>query len=311
MKVSVAIESYINDIRLEQNLSIKTISEYKRMLSLYEEYLMINKVYKIEWVKFDTIQKYYSYLNYHFKYSQDSIYLHMSVIRSLHKYIHYRYDIKNEAEYVELPKRPERLPIFLSRSDIEVLSDHYKNDLNDFDQVLNKTIIECLYGLGLRVSELTKLQVNRINFTGGYIMVTGKGNKDRYVPIPAQTLDQMIFYFENVRPKYNTNNSKLFLVNKFGRPVTNSYVQIMIKTAASECKLKKGITPHKLRHTYATHLMENGADIRTIQELLGHSSINTTTIYTHCDTERLKNSYFDAMNKNFQSHNDSCLKLST
>ena len=309
MKTKLAINAYLEYIKTNQNYSEKTVQEYTRLLKGYEEFLELNKVYRIEFVNEDILDRYSSYLRY--KYSDDSIYLYKLVVKNLHRFIHFRYDIPNVAEFLPLPKRPQRLPVYCTRVEIEELLEYYHNNPNDIEQTLNKTIIEALYGLGIRVSELTNLDWKRVDLTNGKVIVNGKGDKDRIIPIPSKTLRQMKYYFENIRPMCLKKKSNYFFVTKHGSQISKSYVEIMIKTVVSNLKLRKQITPHKIRHTYATHLLEGGADIRTIQELLGHSSINTTVIYTHCDTNRMKNIYFDAMNKNFTSHNSNLMKLST
>ena len=161
------------------------------------------------------------------------------------------------------------------------------------EDLFNHTLLETIYGLGLRVSECVNLKTNQVNLEDGFVKILGKGNKERLMPIPDKTLEIMKRYFQTLRPLWQKKNSNYFFLNKKGNPTYSEYVEKMLRETNIKANIKKHITPHKLRHSYATHLLQGGADLRVIQELLGHSDISTTEIYTHVDSERLKKTYMD------------------
>ena len=163
----------------------------------------------------------------------------------------------------------------------------------DPDELFDHTIIETIYGLGLRVSECCSLKTNQVNLDDGFVKIIGKGKKERLIPIPDRTKKLMKEYYAKLRPSWQKKNTNLFFINQHGRKIYSEYVEKMLKENVYKAGIKKGITPHKLRHSYATHLLEGGADLRVIQELLGHSDISTTEIYTHVEAERLKRAYLD------------------
>jgi site-specific recombinase XerD len=171
---------------------------------------------------------------------------------------------------------------------MSVFDDEISQDL------LDHTILETIYGLGLRVSECCNLKTNQINLTDGFVKILGKGNKERVIPIPDTTRRLMQQYASNLRGLWLKKSTNRFFINHLGKPIYSEYVEKMLRNTNIKAGIKKHLTPHKLRHSYATHLLEGGADLRVIQELLGHSDISTTEIYTHVESERLKESYLKA-----------------
>ncbi len=188
----------------------------------------------------------------------------------------------NPCTTVAAPKTGRRLPVVLSLAEIESIIDYI--DLSRNEGHRNKAIIEVLYGCGLRVSELTTLRLTDYFPDEGFIRVTGKGNKQRLVPVGSHAIHALDLYFPwrnslNIPP----NATDYMFLNRYGRPLTRNMVFIMIKEQAEKAGIKKIISPHTFRHSFATHMIENGADLRVVQEMLGHSSILTTEIYTHID----------------------------
>ena len=186
---------------------------------------------------------------------------------------------------IEQPKLPKKLPKVVSVKEIESM---LNDNLNDMQSV----IIELLYGCGLRVSELVNLKIADINIKSKYLQCTGKGSKDRIVPIGSKAIKALKKYFlmrEYIMKKYNLDYADL-LVSEEGKKVTRQDVYNFIHEEGK--KFHKGISPHTLRHSFATHLIENGADLRVVQELLGHSDVSTTQLYTHISKKRLKEVYF-------------------
>ena len=162
---------------------------------------------------------------------------------------------------------------------------------DDPKQELNRTILELIYACGLRISELCSLTVAQVQLETGILRILGKGNKERIVPIPNQVVKDLDHYLNLIRPIWNQHKTNTFFINHLGNRITARSIQLLLKQKAMECGFQKDITPHSLRHTYATHLLQAGADLRIIQELLGHSNIKTTEIYTHVQNRQLFEAY--------------------
>lgn len=213
----------------------------------------------------------------------------LSGIRAFYKYLLMEDLIKdNPTTLLEGPKLRRKLPDVLHVNEIDQLFsaiDHSKAD-----GVRNRAILETLYGCGLRVTELVSLKISNLYFDVGFIKVTGKGNKERLIPIGSEAIKHINFYRQGVRSKLNIRNGfedTLFL-NRNGSMLTRVYIFMMIKALAIKAGIKKSISPHTFRHSFATHLVEGGADLRAVQEMLGHESIITTEIYTHLDSDFLR-----------------------
>ncbi|MBR9859896.1 site-specific tyrosine recombinase XerD [bacterium] len=194
----------------------------------------------------------------------------------------------NPLQMVETPKLDKKLPEVLSHEEIMAIIGEI--DLSKPAGERDKTIIMILYGCGLRVSELTALKINDIFFDEGFIKVVGKGNKERLVPIGKQTLNQIKYYIEAFRAKQKSSSESggVLILNQRGSALSRVYVFKMLQKLAAQAGIKKKISPHTLRHSFATVLIEGGADLRAVQQMLGHESITTTEIYTHLDRSYLK-----------------------
>ena len=212
-------------------------------------------------------------------------------IRNFHHFLSFKYDINDPSFAIQVSKSIKRLPIYCTVAEVDELMNTFKKTKED---LFNKAILETIYGCGLRVSECCNLLISQVNLNDGFLKILGKGNKERIVPIPQRTNDVMSYYFSNIRPLWLNGSTNSFYINKYGKHIYPEYVEKMLKNALKNTKISKNITPHKLRHSYATHLLEGGADLRSIQELLGHSDISTTEIYTHVETQRLKNTYLNS-----------------
>ena len=290
MKTTFAIEDYKSFMQYCGWYSVETLDHYMTYIKDYYKFLQFKKAYEIENITKNMVQDYSIRMIESLTF--DASYKRITVAKNFHHFLAYKYDYPDISNYLFLPQRPKRLPVYCSHDEMESLINYYDNssDIN----ALNRTIIEMLYGLGVRVSELSNLDINKINFKDGMLRVIGKGDKERIIPIPSETQKQMEYYMNNVRPKWNKRKLKYFLVNHLGNQVNIQYMGMLVRTTANSLKIKKHITAHKIRHTYATHLLEGGADLRVIQELLGHSSISTTQIYTHVDGELMKKEYLKA-----------------
>lgn len=193
------------------------------------------------------------------------------------------------AEMLDLPVRPRHLPDVLSDEDITKIQATF--DLSLPDQFRNNVIVEVLYGCGLRVSELVNLKMSNIYEDEGMLQVIGKGDKERWVPINARALEMMEMYIHTVRVHYDIKpgEEKFVFINRLGRHLSRNYVFMFLQQAVKDAGLNKHVSPHSLRHSFATELVENGADLRAVQEMLGHESISTTEIYTHLTRDALRN----------------------
>ena len=218
----------------------------------------------------------------------------ISGLRSFYDYLIFEnYCESNPLERIEAPKIGRKLPDTLSVKDIDLIVAAV--DLSKAQGERNRAIIETLYSCGLRVSELTELKISDLFFEEGFIKVTGKGNKQRFVPIGSLTQKYINLYKDHVRVQMKIEpafNDTLFL-NRRGKQLSRAMIFTIVKTLALEAGIQKNISPHTFRHSFATHLLENGADLRAIQMMLGHESITTTEIYMHVDKSHLK----DAMLK--------------
>ncbi len=193
------------------------------------------------------------------------------------------------AEMLDLPIRPQHLPDVLTDEEITKIQATF--DLSLPDQYRNNVIIEVLYGCGLRVSELVNLKMSNIYADEQMLQVIGKGNKERWVPINPRALDLIDTYIHNVRVHYDIKpgEEKFIFINRLGRHLSRNYVFMFLQQAVENAGINKHVSPHSLRHSFATELVENGADLRAVQEMLGHESISTTEIYTHLTRDALRN----------------------
>lgn len=224
----------------------------------------------------------------------------ISGIRAFYKYLVIENLISEDpTELLEMPKIGRKLPQVLSKEEIEKMIDVI--DLSHPLGERNKAIIETLYGCGLRVSELTNMKLNDLFPEEGYLIIVGKGNKQRLVPVSPKVLEQISRYKNHVRvhfPIKHGHENFLFL-NQNGRRLTRAMIFTIIKRTGDMAGIKKTISPHTFRHSFATHLVENGADLRAVQDMLGHAFITTTEIYTHIDREYLRDNIlrFHPLNK--------------
>jgi len=213
----------------------------------------------------------------------------LSGIKSFYKYLLVEDLIKNNpAELLESPKKQRKLPDTLSILDINKLIEAI--DLSRPDGARNKAIIEVLYSCGLRVSELTELKLSNLYLDIEFVKVLGKGSKERLVPMGGEAIKALKIWIENVRVHIPIKKGEedLVFLNRRGSRLSRVYIFMLIKQLAELAGIKKSISPHTLRHSFATHLVEGGADLRAVQEMLGHESITTTEIYTHLDREYLR-----------------------
>ena len=283
------IENFSNFLKFERNFSDNTLDAYIRDIkkfSLYAEKNLENS--KPKSITYEDLQE-YLILQSKQKISERTQARWISSIKSFFKYL-LEEEIRddNPATLLEGPKLGLYLPDTLSVEDVERITKNI--NLSTDLGVRNQCMVEVLYGCGLRVSELIELKISDINFKEGFLKVEGKGQKVRYVPLAKYTSHLIKNYIENVRinNKINKKYEDNLFLNSRGSSMSRVIVFIIIKELAEKAGIRKNISPHTFRHSFATHMLQNGADLRFIQEMLGHSSITTTEIYTHLNTEELR-----------------------
>lgn len=276
-------------LRFERNFSENTLDAYVRDIKKLKEYAeedLENTGPDV--ISYDNLQEYIFTLSKQ-KFSERSQARWISSIKAFFKFLledEFRED--NPSALLEGPKLGLYLPDTLSLSDINKIIDAI--DISSDLGQRNHCIIEVLYGCGLRVSELIDVKISNINFKENYIKVVGKGNKTRFVPLAHYTAGLLQIYIKEIRSKIKINkkHEDILFLNSRGTSMSRVIVFLIIKELTDKAGVSKKISPHTFRHSFATHLMQNGADLRFIQEMLGHSSITTTQVYTHLKTEELR-----------------------
>lgn len=276
------LENYRNYLKYERAYSDNTVGAYMNDLNKYEEFL------KKDILESDTedLEKYLKYI----KNSESTTVAHK--ITSIKSY--FNYNIKrgivsvNPADKVSRPKLTKHLPEYLTEEEVGKLLDVEVKSPYDYR---NKTILELLYSSGIRISELVNIKTPNYDSEECLIRIMGKGSKERIVPLGDYAVNIMNDYMNNYRPLINKKHTDYVFINNRGDKISRQFIFKVIKKEALKKGIKKDISPHTLRHTFATHLLKNGADLRIIQELLGHENISTTQIYTHVTNNKLKSDY--------------------
>ncbi len=287
MKWQQAVTDYKNYLRIERGLSENSISNYSLDINKLINWLDENAISTSpEAISEEVVQQFiYSIAKEVNPKSQSRI---ISGLRGFFNYLIFEeYRNTNPLELIESPKIARKLPDTLSLSEINTLIAAI--DLSKPQGERNRAILETLYGCGLRVSELINLKISDLFFEEGFIKVTGKGDKQRFVPIGGITVRYIDLYRNEIRKHQDihpTANDTLFL-NRRGKPLTRAMIFTIVKQLAEKAAIRKNVSPHTFRHSFATHLLERGADLRAIQQMLGHESITTTEVYTHIDKSHL------------------------
>jgi integrase/recombinase XerD len=284
------IIEYKNFLKLKRSLSDNSISAYVNDINKLTSFLKLENKESIQFSDIDSkiIQKFVEYI-YNLgisSYSQARI---ISGVKSFFNYLLIEEKIKlNPTQLIESPKLDKKLPDTLNIDDIEnILS---SIELNSFEGVRNRAIVETLYSCGLRVSELINLSYQNLYLDIGFIKVIGKSSKERLVPIGSSAIKYITIYDKDYRKniKVKAGNDGFLFLNRRGSKISRNMIFIIIKKIAQKLNLEKKISPHTFRHSFATHMIEGGADLRAVQEMLGHESITTTEIYTHLNKEYLR-----------------------
>ena len=282
------IEGFIHYLAVERGLANNTLLAYKRDLAKYVCFLERDGIRAPEKVARQKIAD-YIYQQKKEGLQVTSICRSLAAIKMFHRFlVRERFSPEDPTALVDTPKIWQRVPDVLSQS--EVLAMIKVSGEKQWQQIRDHAIIELLYASGMRVSELVDLRVENINFEVGYIRCIGKGSKERLVPIGRQARAAVRQYLDDVRPGLlrGENPPNVFL-SRLGTRLSRQSVWKLIKHYALKAGVRKTIKPHTLRHSFATHMLERGADLRSVQEMLGHADISTTQVYTHVDRERLRN----------------------
>jgi len=285
-----AVHSFINYLIVEKGLSGNTIEAYRNDIVLFRKFLELEKV-KLRAVGEETVTRYVAFL-FNAGYSPRSIMRFCSSLRHMYKFMTEEGMIpENPTDVLETPRAFRLLPKYLTDAEVETLL-----SLPDVETPFgqrDKAMIELLYATGLRVSELINLKINDLNMAECFLITFGKGAKERLVPFTDTARDWVEHYLNNGRiSTLNGKESYVLFLNRFGNALTRQGFWKILKAYGREIGIADKLSPHTLRHTFATHLLEHGADLRAVQMMLGHSSITTTEIYTHISMERLKQVYF-------------------
>lgn len=282
-----SIKEFKTYLKIERSLSANTVDSYLRDVKKLARFAKEKKLEELNISKND-IKDFIAEINKEgiSARSQSRV---ISGIKAFYKYLILEDYIKvNPTELIESPKIGMKLPDTLSISEIDTLISAI--DLSHPQGERNRAILEVLYSCGLRVSELINLKLSNIRFKEGYVKVVGKGNKERFTPIGNSAIKYLNIYLKEIRNHQNIKKGSedIVFLNRRGDKLTRVMIFTIIKELADKIGLKKKISPHTFRHSFATHLMEGGANLRAIQEMLGHESINSTEIYTHLDREFLR-----------------------
>ncbi len=281
------IDSFLNYLSVERGLSNNTIISYRWDLNSYVDFMInqridaLSKIAKNDIINFMLAQK-------DKRISANSIARRLAAIRMFHRFLARERILKSDpTTLIDSPKLWKKIPETLSLNEVDALI--AQPDIRDKQGIRDKAILETLYATGMRVSEAVNLKIDNVNLDIGFLRCIGKGNKERVIPLGKKAIASIKRYLEVSRPHILKNKASEFLfVNRFGKKISRQSFWKIVKKYAKQARIKKPMKPHTLRHSFATHLLERGADLRSVQEMLGHSDISTTQIYTHINKDRLK-----------------------
>jgi integrase/recombinase XerD len=288
--LSPPIDAFLSMIAVEKALARNTVEAYSRDLSRLAEFVMGQSVAHWDEVKPVNVRAYVSWLTTAKGLNAKSIARHIVTARRFFRFLEIEEQVKESPiPTLRLPAGARKLPHTLSPEDLRRLLNQpdRKTALGRRDQAM----LELLYATGLRVSELTSLHTQQIDFQGNYLTVTGKGSKVRAVPFGRWAREKLLDYLRQDRPRLARRMSPFLFITRSGKPLTRQGFWKLIRGYALAAGVDKRVTPHMLRHSFATHLLEGGADLRAVQSMLGHADISTTQIYTHVNGARLKEAH--------------------
>lgn len=287
-----ALDDYLQFLRVERQLAANTLMSYERDLKIYLQYLKeVEQLESLRNVERIHILNHLSHLK-EATMSSRTVARHISSIRSFHQFlIRERVVDRDPTVHLEMPQMDKKLPNVLSIEEVDALME--VPDTTKANGIRDQAMLELLYASGMRVSECINLDMEDVNLTMGFVRCFGKGGKERIIPLGKSALESCKRYLSGARgdlAKPGITTDALF-INQRGKRLTRQGFWKLLKQHAQKAGIQKELTPHTLRHSFATHLIENGADLRAVQEMLGHADISTTQIYTHVSKTRLKDVY--------------------
>jgi integrase/recombinase XerD len=292
-KLEEILECFLDYLTIERGLAQNTIISYRYDLIKYINFLKKNNISSFNQTKKDLVNNYFVYLRKK-NLEINSISRNLVAVKMLYRFLLIEGFIKEDITgLIEFPRMSKKLPHVLSLREINLLLDkaNFKSNLGLRDQA----ILELLYATGMRVSELIYLKIDDINMENRMLKCLGKGSKERIIPFGSKAYESLRLYLDKVRQKLVKNpNEDILFLNSRGERLSRQGIFYLVKKYVRKARIEKKITPHTLRHTLATHLLENGADLRSVQEMLGHSDISTTQIYTHVSRKWVSEEYYRA-----------------
>ncbi len=281
--------NYLNYLKIERGLAENTRKSYERDLEHYLEFLKKQGISDFSAVDRFTIMDFLAELKKENK-ADSTIIRHISSLRRFHQYLRQeRFTEEDPMQHIDTPKKGQALPKILSQEEVVKLLE--APDVTTLLGFRDRTILEVMYATGMRVSEICNLTLDQLHLNMSLLKTIGKGDKERILPLGKIALKYLTQYLEEIRPRLVKNDSPYVFVNHHGNQLSRQGIWKNLKRWSIKAGIKKEITPHTLRHSFATHLLENGADLRVVQELLGHADISTTQIYTHITKQRMADVY--------------------
>ncbi|MEW5758228.1 MAG: site-specific tyrosine recombinase XerD [Candidatus Omnitrophota bacterium] len=280
------VESFLNHLSVERGLSSNTIVSYRRDLNKFSNFLKSIKINSFNNVSRRDISD-FMFSEKEKGISANSISRRLVAIKVFYRFlVREHLAISDPSNFIDSPKLWKRLPDTLSEQEVASLIEAPK--LNSIQGIRDRAILELMYATGMRVSEVANLKKDNINFDIGFIRCIGKGNKERVIPIGKKAISAINRYIEKSKKNSGLSGESYLFLSRLNKKISRQSLWKIIKRYVRDAHIKKEIKPHSLRHSFATHLLEHGADLRSVQEMLGHASISTTQIYTHVDKDRLK-----------------------
>lgn len=287
MEIKECVDKYIQYLRVERGLAKNTIDSYVSDIMHFFAYFGAAKITSEDLLLSDLT-------DYMRKQASDglkpsTIARRLSSTRRFYLFLMREKIINFDIPKIDPPRKIKKLPTFLTYSEVEKLLDAPKKKTPD--GIRDQAMLEIMYGTGLRVSELVSLKMSSVNIKRHYISVVGKGDKERIIPVGDYALTSLSKYLNEIRINNPGRKSPYIFLNRYGNPISRQFFFKRIKYYAMKAGIEKNISPHTLRHSFATHMLNNGAELRAVQEMLGHSKIATTEIYTHVTTSRILSAY--------------------
>ncbi|MGI6608171.1 MAG: tyrosine-type recombinase/integrase [Erysipelotrichaceae bacterium] len=287
MQVDHAIENYLYYIQVIEQKPLSTVKSYENDLKKYQKYLKEININDIADVDSLILMDFISSYNHLARSSQAHL---LTSIKNLHNYLFINYNISNKVCNLSIKNNKKNLPSFLSFEEVNSILKSF--DDSDYKSFFERLLIQLIFVSGARVTEVCELNIKQVNTTHKILRIIGKGNKERIVLIDNDTAERLEYYYNNIRIEWlKGKDSNYFFVNDRGNKVNRQYIFKIIKRKQQELDIKKEISPHTFRHSFATHLLDSEVDLRSVQELLGHSDISTTQVYTHVQKKQLKQAY--------------------